>query len=1114
MFFAPGEPFVGKSYHKPHVTNTKTYTKVTLDILRIVRIEDLFYYEVLYGGILCHIRLFPFQVEMKERGIHKKQIACVYQGLDSDGNPKLFQDRDVLIDDLYEENTVHSFSYIKTVVDQRSDEKSEYHLMRDSYGLKHRLYAQLKEEQKVPGTRIDVYVRGINNKNKTLILSLYNPNIDRYEKIFFSANKVFEEIGEIDSKEQYFDCYFVDTDKQTSKLHRDLVGQYNGESNLWLFTYMNILDTIVVGTCIRKHHIEELAAVCNIMIKLQEWMVEGSTFLELFSDETKNTTITKSTSQIQKFNRILLAIDVVRRGAQYEYIGDIVSSIRKSGRIAIRRDERIEVMINILRIYPEYFTQDIEKTCNLIKALLDLEDGIRKYEIEYIASRLDYYVEADVRKMRSGFVRSNEIDTTQTLLINEVLALLCIKVLIHTNEKYSNELDARTCKARFFRFLSFVCSEDMQPVMLKAGIDALVGVIDGRRIFTWENAASINPITLCTLTAQAPVLDCNTDNDYYLMKKVGKTGIIRLDPTGFTIVPYKQCLINHRISPDFMNDIKIIHHLETLPIKLGTMLNVLPLVMERDAVKQFLLWQAITKHSERLKQGPDFLKPQVGDKVRVCVKEQNQSDELKHMLFVSVNDKRFAPVDGVLTPKDISYKWVEDARKLFKVGQMFYAEVQNITENGKYQFSIRNDVDRYATSVSMVEDDVKKLVLNIESDDNLEQMPKSFIQELILLVDMRIRRERNPMNKLTLIGYAYCMCALTSDSKSYYYDFLLRYYATIEKFVNNEYKEVNISFHDTINSKFPEIVSKRRLVELLNCANSQEMSGLQSLQTLAEEESTNDAGKFAAMLMAYIYAMKAGLSADAMSGIKKEINNFVGNSDILDLSALDSAIDEKENMQKSSDSDTTELDIETVDVEIIENPPKTDGISKEVAEEPLEVNVEELTPLKLNIFDDSSIQLTADDSHLDNQNAVITISIPIYAMNGIILLVNNEGGISKICVQDIVRMEKQTLLDSNVNPYKLNNHFVVPTDCIVGTIIISDKRKYIEIHNTKDMINSNFLQPKFIRYESIMAIRHQPFILPECCDIHGLKECCNKCIDSKDLPDNIIDGLQSYGVFI
>ena len=153
-------------------------------------------------------------------------------------------------------------------------------------------------------------------------------------------------------------------------------------------------------------------------------------------------------------------------------------------------------------------------------------------------------------------------------------------------------------------------------------------------------------------------------------------------------------------------------------------------------------------------------------------------------------------------------------------------------------------------------------------------LSKSFVQELILLIDMRIRRESNNTDKLTLIGYAYCLSALASDPKSYYYDFLLRYYAAIDKFITNEHIDVDIQFHDTIDSHFTNIVNKRRLVELLSYANNQEIEGLQALQQLAIDESNNDVGKLAAMLVAYIYSIKAGFYDEPMSGIHNNINNY------------------------------------------------------------------------------------------------------------------------------------------------------------------------------------------------------------------------------------------------
>ncbi len=1112
-YFTPGEPLMAVQPEETQALSTKPkgLTKVILDNLGIVRKDDFLHFKVIYGGQFCFVRLLPFQVSLYDHYANKKQIACVYLGLDENGAPHLVQDRDDLVDELYEGDTVQTFTYLKTEVDYKAQEGTEYHLVRDAYGLKHRLYAHLSDEQKVIGTQLDLYVRGINAKNKTLVLSIYRPELDRMEKNWYSADRVFGEIGENVNKELYFDCYINENQKNITKLQHDLIGQYNGKSNLWLFSYMNLLDSHIIGSCISQHHIEDLANICQIMIKLQEWMVEGSTFLDLFGDETKDTTITKSSCQIQKYHRLLLAIDVVRSGNQNKYIGDIVTSIHKSGRIAIRREERVEVMINILRIYPEYFSQDLGATCELIHALLSLDEGISHFEMGFITNRLTHYIETNVRKMRASAIRSNEIDTSQTLLIKEVLAMLCMKIMIHTSEKYSNELEARASKARFFRLLSFICADDMKSTMLKAGIDSLVGVMDSSNIFTWNHAANINTIELCNLTANAPVLDCNTENDFYYMKSVGKTGIVRLDSTGFTIVPYKQCITNFKKNSEFMNEIKVIHHLETLPIKLGTMHTIAPLTMEHDAVKQFILWRAIAKHPEDLIENVDLPNPQVGNRVRVCVKEQAQSDKLKYMIFVSVIDPRFNSVEGVLMPKGISGKWIADARKLFNEGEVFYAEVIDITDNGKYQFSIRKDVDRYATAKSSVDEDVRCIVVNSQVISDLSMLPSTFIQELILLIDLSIRREDDQMKKLTLIGYAYCLSALASDPKSYYYDFLLRYYASIDKFLSNEHQDVEISFHDTIDSHFSTIVKKRRLIELLSYASNQDAKGLQTLRVLAEDNPGSDTAKLASTLMAYIYATKAELSNITIDCIKDEISHYVDDSDKLDLVTLSSeSTDKSEGIEICDEETHVEPESNSSPNETMHDKTVTENQTTQEAPNTLSSPKD----LRLYILNNNSIVVDEYSQTSKQINAAMEIIIPAYANNGIVILANNDGGVCKLASQDFAHIPLGERIDSNLNPYKISNYFVIPNDCIFGSILFSGTEKYVKLYRTTDMPACNYIQPTFIKEDKIEVLRHQPFILPSDCDINGLTAYLGRCVTCREIPEQIVEQLISYNVFI
>lgn len=359
-------------------------TKITLDVIRTIRKDSIYYYEVSYGGTLCYVRLYPFQVEMLDVYAKLKQIACVYKGLYQDGTPNLVQDRSFLIDELYEEKTVHEFTYSHSEKELKNNFQIEYHILYDSSGFKHRLYAKLPQEQKEYGAKIKVYIRSINPKNKTLNLGLYNPKLDCIERTWFDADKVFSEIDELENKELLFDSYFDNKSEDYSNYHRDFIQQYINQSNLWLLAYMNFLDTDVIRLCYKHHQVEEAASVCQLLLKLQKWMVEGSSFLDLFSKETRETTILKATEQINKYKRLLLTIDEIRTGKHDQYIGDIVSSLKKSGRLVIMREERLEVMLNIFRLCPEYITQNLENTCDLIDGLINLEDETKLSEVYFI----------------------------------------------------------------------------------------------------------------------------------------------------------------------------------------------------------------------------------------------------------------------------------------------------------------------------------------------------------------------------------------------------------------------------------------------------------------------------------------------------------------------------------------------------------------------------------------------------------------------------------------------------------------------------------------------------------------------------------------------------------
>ena len=1103
-YFVPGEPFIISNEIEASNATRNFETKVTVDIQDIVNKDGILYYQVYYANQLCLIKLMPFELQILSTLKNKQTLDCVYQGLDYEGNPILVQDRCSYIDDLYEEDTIQTFMYAGTSINYKSDTAVEYHFLRDKYGIKHRFYGKLNENERIVGKELTLYVKRIDPITKHLSLTYYNPKIDT--KNWYSADRVFEEIGELDNKEQYFDYIFTFRNINYRKELKKLVGQYSGKSNLWLFTYLNIIDNDLVSKFINKRQIEELATISEIMIKLQEWLVEKSSFLDLFSDEKKDDTIQKSSFQIIKYQRILAAIDIIKKGEQQKYIEDIVKSIQKSGRLAIRREERIEVLTYILRIYPDYLQQETESTCSLIDAIISL-DGISEYNIVTIINLLNYLIEKSLHKISYSTMRTNDIDTSQTLYIKDILYLLGLKILIYSNENWHNELYCREAKARFFRFLSFLCAEDMQNVLLKAGIDSLVGVLDDKDIFTIENISHLNPIRLCLLTSKAPVLDNNIDNDFYFNNS--KTGVLSLDTIGFTLIPYKQCIPSYINSFSSIDSVSILHHLETLPLKLGSMYSFKNIIPNDNAVEQYILWNNITRYPQNLeKSNKESLK--VGDIVKVVVKEQTQPDKLKFMLFVSTIDSKFEDVDGVILVNELSSKWIEDVRTIFNAGDIFYAKVCRI-DNGKYNFTIKEQLQKNATFSSSVIDDARQIVINNTNEENKGTLPKGFIQELILLVDMYIRKESNFLLKLTLLGYAYSLSALVADPKSYYYDFLLRYYASIEKFISGAYKDINIDIKSNVEKYFSNVSNKLRLIRLLSLTNTSNEEDIFSLATLARDENNNNVGKLAAMILTYLYAQKASLSSSSLKSIKQEINDFIGNSEHFDFSIL------------NSNNSTDEIDDDTDDEPLyVTTQNETDVIESEViTSDMIDVTSnhsdsynEEFHALNLSICDDNSVIVSYNDNSIHSEDSVLDIRVNKYAQHGYVLLIFNTGDIAKISVKSLHAFQQNERIENCINPNKISSYFTVASDCIIGSINTKEDGTYIKMCNSssiQEIALNDFQLKKSVNSD---IIRHQPFILPLNNEINGIEELFNKSTMQSNIPVEISLALKSYGVFI
>lgn len=142
--------------------------------------EGFHYYQVDYNGSPCLVKMMPYEAGRYEDGRRKKTIICRDMGPDDNGLPFLVEDKGSLIEELYKEDTVQTFTYCysKTI-----SKELRYHVVMDEYGLTHRYYGRLHVQQKKQFGKIDFYIKDIDPKSKTLILTIDDPTIEENDNL-------------------------------------------------------------------------------------------------------------------------------------------------------------------------------------------------------------------------------------------------------------------------------------------------------------------------------------------------------------------------------------------------------------------------------------------------------------------------------------------------------------------------------------------------------------------------------------------------------------------------------------------------------------------------------------------------------------------------------------------------------------------------------------------------------------------------------------------------------------------------------------------------------------------------------------------------------------------
>ena len=208
--------------------------------------DNLFYVLAANGK---RLRVYDFE---KKSAKKNKTIKCIYKGLNGVGIKIFHRDKFYLLNELYEEDTVCSFTFSGI----REDEKdgSTYFALRDDFGLSHRYDGTLTKNQQIHGAQIDLYVKGIDEKNGSLILlpKESDPHLEKLNEepiAIVSSNKDITIVEEQETEKEgndnassYNIQNFINNGDIKVFTHLKEENKLNAKFNDWVSIYEMILD--------------------------------------------------------------------------------------------------------------------------------------------------------------------------------------------------------------------------------------------------------------------------------------------------------------------------------------------------------------------------------------------------------------------------------------------------------------------------------------------------------------------------------------------------------------------------------------------------------------------------------------------------------------------------------------------------------------------------------------------------------------------------------------------------------------------------------------------------------------------------------------------------------
>lgn len=971
----------------------------TFKVIGVRIINGKSYYHLDANGTSIIIPMLQYQLQYIGTKYFPTQLKCCYLGVDRDGKYRFTQDRKSIIDEVYEEDTICPFSYKEARIGTNGE---EYHIVTDEYFLKHILYGDIPFKDQIPGKEFLCYIKRIDPNGK-LKLALADENKEKQG--WNSAELILESIGYAEHIDKVFKTFINDKElvKQNSDL-KELCKQYDECNNLWIFSYHNFLERYIHDLS-ESGDTEKTTLFCNLLIALQERLIDDELFLSSFKEEKQEEIKTKAKTAIRRIQILEEISSMINQGKDDDWIRQTYNSLHQEDRDKSLDEHLIKLFVRFLYMNVDYVINNIDLVLDLAR-LFSENTEIVAYHRRVLIAALKHCIKNNIAQLTElSFKGSTEDIITKKFIIRDILKILVAIICIQDSSEEDAALAKRFVKAQFYRILCLVTPEGQRSIPLRAGYQAILGLLNDETIFCWANVKDFDIDGQVALIENCSEFEANLENNFGVQCR--KQSHILFRPTGIMLLPSNSYrpIVTETLPDD---ELKAIYNDEDCYFGVCSMYNDPIWNLGENIGENLDTWMSLYRDRKYFDTSNNT--PSIGDTILVRTKLRYKS-----MLFNTIIDRNISR-DAAMMVSEISNKWV-DPDQLHEFGDLFYADVINIREDGGINISVKKYTEQFNNRGTSGISDLRSLYLKENTHVfHVKSGASKLILEYTYLLDIDIKSEKNLIKKINKLSIATSILSLTKHIKSYYYDFLRRYYLALYNFSSD--KEFDERFainkkHLDVAKFFPDINRKNTIYNLLQNIDNLSQDELKTLWEKSQENNTSDS-KLTALIVSLSLMKQNGASEECYLPLKSEIVELLQKPQMLDgtlgLSSLLSDGNEEES--------------------VISEEPAADYVDMVETEETME-----LDGLYLHREGNTFI---AYAEAVDESDIYITS----FSDNGKLLFCSAEGQIITYKYDDILSRKVEVTIPEDI---VIDNYFALPINALLVALYKKNDMSYIKL---------------------------------------------------------------------